>query len=355
MINSKRLIIVTSGTGGHIFPALPIANYLRECGWKIFWIGPFNKLESYLIPKNNFEIEFINVCGIKDKKIKDIIFFPIKIINSIFCAKKIITKFNPNILLGMGGYASVPCAIVAKLLKIPIVIHEQNAIAGLSNRLLCKFASCVLQAYKNSLPDAFLVGNPVRQEISNLFEPKVRFMTRDKNIRILIVGGSQGSNLLNSIIPEVIFNSKRKLIVWHQCGMFKIKNTKLLYKKFKIENNIYKINDFIDNISKAYEWADVIICRSGALTVSEISCVGLAAIFIPYNHKDNHQYFNALILKRAGAAKIFHENDLLKSKLTDFLKNTSRLDLLQMSEKAKSTYVNNSVENICKILFKIAK
>lgn len=351
-MNLKKIIIVTSGTGGHIFPAISIAINLKFLGWEVYWLAPKNRLEKDLISKYNIKIKYLDFFRFKKKKLNNLIFFLPKMMKNFFEIRKIINKYKPNVMLGTGGYASFPCIVTAWFCGIPTIIHEQNSVAGLSNFFLSKIAKIVLQAFPNTFSNGFLVGNPIRKEILKIKKPDKRFQNRFGNIRILVIGGSQGSDLLNKTIPIIICKLNKKVLIWHQTGKNKKVKIKNLYKKFCDYNCIYKIDDFINNIDQAYKWADLIICRSGALTVSEVSSVGLGAFFVPYRHKDNQQFFNALLLKKIGAAKIFEENNL-KKKLIIALNKLSRKILLNMAKKSNKLSFIDSEKSIIKIITNI--
>lgn len=353
MINLKKIIIVTSGTGGHIFPALSIANYLKYNGWDIFWLAPDGRLESELISKFKISIKFMNMFNVRKKKLKELLFFPFNILKILFKSVFFIKKYKPNIVLGMGGYFSGPVIFASWLCKIPTVIHEQNCIAGLTNKLLARIAKRVLQAFPNTLPRAILVGNPIREDILKLPNPNCRLEKKCNFIKILVIGGSQGSQIINKTLPEVVSKLKIKFLVWHQTGKNKKKEIKNLYKKLCNNLNIYRIDEFINDMAKAYSWANLVICRSGALTVSEISSVGLAAFFVPYTHKDNQQILNANTLCSIGAAKMFNEK-FLTEMLIKSLNKLSHKKLLNMANKAYKKSFFNSAKVIAKIIINLS-
>jgi UDP-N-acetylglucosamine--N-acetylmuramyl-(pentapeptide) pyrophosphoryl-undecaprenol N-acetylglucosamine transferase len=344
----KKIMIMAGGTGGHIFPGLVIAKYLKKKGWHVSWIGTKDHIESILIPKHGINIDYINVSGLRGKKILDIIISLMKILYSFFQALLIIRKRKPNIILSMGGYVSGPGGLAAILYNIPLLVHEQNRISGLTNTFLSKISTKNMQAFLGALSNAEVVGNPIRKEIECIPSPFQRFHNRTGPLRILIIGGSQGSYILNKIVPESISLLKIDLLIWHQVGKG---NQKKIEEKYKnIKKNKYKIIDFIDNIANAYSWADIIICRAGALTVSEISLVGLPAIFIPYPHKDQQQYLNALPLKTIGAAIIIEENNFTAHCLANILNQYDRKTLMKMAKKAQSIAISNSIKKITKII-----
>ncbi|XBC44557.1 MAG: UDP-N-acetylglucosamine--N-acetylmuramyl-(pentapeptide) pyrophosphoryl-undecaprenol N-acetylglucosamine transferase [Buchnera aphidicola (Schlechtendalia peitan)] len=269
-------------------------------------------------------------------------------LRACYQAKLIIKKINPDVILGMGGYISLPGGLISLFYNIPLLIHEQNRVVGSSNKILSKFSTTTMQAFSKTILYAKTVGNPLRKSIINFPNPVFRLKDRIGPLRVLVLGGSQGSKILNSIFPKVIHILKNKIKLWHQVG----KNNKLetlnIYKKFNTRP--YKITDFIKNIEKAYSWADIIICRSGAITVSEIEHIGIPAIFIPFPHKDKHQYWNAYPLKLKGGAIIIEQHHLNVSKITDILQQIDRKKIISMSKKIYLKNKTNSIENITNII-----
>lgn len=351
--NKKKLLILAGGTGGHIFPGLEIANYLIKKNWEIRWIGAYNQMESEIIPKYSIKIYLINISGIRNKciwlKIKSIY----KLIKAIFQSKKIIQYYRPDIVLGLGGYVSGPGGIASWLSNIPLIIHEQNIIPGMTNKYLFYFANTVLQAFPGSFHNAEVVGNPIRNSIKIIPCPKKRFLKRTGPIRVLIMGGSQGSRILNKVIPKLSHILRNNIKIWHQVGKGYLNQVRKKY--FKINHYQYKITEFINNISRAYEWADIIICRSGALTVSEISAVGIAAIFVPFEHSDYQQYFNAYYLEKIGAAIIIQQSILNEKYLAKILMSYTRKQLLSMAEKAYTLNISNATSIIANKIIKLTK
>lgn len=347
-MNSKKIIIIAGGSGGHVFPGLAIAKYLIKKGWNVNWIGTKNKIESKIIPKNNIKIHFIKITGLRNTNLKNLILSPINILNSYFEIKKIIKNWMPNVILGMGGYVSGPGGLAAWSSKIPFILHEQNKIAGITNRFLSKISTKNMQAFSGTLINAEVVGNPIREEIINIPPPSERFKNREGPLRILIIGGSQGASIFNKILPKISFFLKEKIIIWHQSGKNDFQITTEKYKKYSSSKHI--VNSFIENIDEAYKWADLIISRSGALTVSEISIAGLGAIFIPYPHKDKQQYLNAQELKNIGAAIIIEQSKFTIKLILKILNSLNRKKLFIMAEKSYSLGIRNSTSKISKII-----
>ncbi|XBC42475.1 MAG: undecaprenyldiphospho-muramoylpentapeptide beta-N-acetylglucosaminyltransferase [Buchnera aphidicola (Meitanaphis elongallis)] len=346
-MNKKTIIIMAGGTCGHIFPGLIIAHTLIKKGWNVSWLGTSNRIESKIIPKNKIPIQFINI-NVTKKNFFSLIKLPFQMIRACYQAKLIIKQINPDVILGMGGYISLPGGLISFFCKIPLLIHEQNRVMGLSNTILSKLSTTVMQAFPETILHAKTVGNPLRQEIINLPNPISRFKGRTGPIRILVVGGTQGCRTFNSILPKVAYVLKNKIVVWHQIGKQNTYETLKYYKKFKL--NPYKITSFIENIAEAYNWADMIICRSGAITVSEIQYIGLPAIFVPFPHKDKHQYWNAYPLTLLGGAIIVEQNFFNAKKIIKILEKINRKKIIVMSRKLYSRSNTNSVRDITNII-----
>lgn len=351
-MNSKKIIIIAGGSGGHVFPGLTIAKHLIKKGWDVNWIGTKNKIESEIVPKYNIKIHFIKIQGLRNTSLKNLIFSPINILNSYFQVRKIIKNWIPDVILGMGGYVSGPGGLAAWSCKIPFILHEQNKIAGITNKLLSRFSTKNMQAFSGTLLNAEVVGNPIRENIINIPPPVERFKNRKGPLRILIIGGSQGASIFNQVLPKISFFLKEKVIIWHQSGNNDLEITRKKYQKYSSYKHI--ITSFIENISEAYAWADIIISRSGALTVSEITVVGLGAIFIPYPHKDKQQYLNAEDLKKNGAAKIIEQSIFSTKLIIKTLNSLNRDKLYIMAKKAYSLGIRNATSKISKIIHDVS-
>ncbi len=329
-----RLMIITGGTGGHIFPGLVISKYFKKKGCLIKWIGSSNRLEYILVPKYGFDINFIDIPKISKW---NFIFNIFKFIKSIYCIIKIIKKWNPDLVIGFGGYISFFGIFSAWLCGIKTMIHEQNAVLGWSNRYLYYISDIVVQAFPNSFNSNIpVVGNPIRKEILLIPQPKIRLLKRKGYINVLVLGGSQGSCIINNVMFDLLkILSGKKFFFLHQVGYTNYKN--FINDKRYTKYSNYRVVDFINKIEKAYYWCDLIISRSGALTVSEISSVGIASIFIPYVHKDKQQYLNAEFLERKGAAIIIDEYNLNANYLSKVILSLDRSKLFFMSNIA---YIN---------------
>lgn len=337
---TKKLLVMAGGTGGHVFPGLAVAHELIKEGWQVKWLGTADRMEAQLVPQYGIEIDFIKISGIRGKGILAKLFAPIRILKAVLQARKIIKTFKPDVVLGMGGYVSGPGGIAAKLCGVPVVLHEQNGIAGLTNKWLSKIATTVLQAFPTAFNNAKVVGNPVRNDLLSLTEPTMRLADRTGPIRILIMGGSQGARVLNEIVPQTIRTMPSQFTIWHQTGKGSQEIVQAAYEGVDMAGS--QVTEFIDDVAAAYEWADLIICRSGALTVSEIESVGLAAVFVPFMHKDRQQYWNAKPLEEIGGAIIIEQKDFSVEKLKNILTSLDREKLLDMAVKAKRLAIKDS-------------
>ncbi|MCK4707279.1 MAG: undecaprenyldiphospho-muramoylpentapeptide beta-N-acetylglucosaminyltransferase [Gammaproteobacteria bacterium] len=353
MADSKRpIMVMAGGTGGHVFPALAVANYLRDKGEDIIWMGTKSGLESRIVPAANFPIEWLTIEGVRGKGLITKAMAPFKLILACTQAVKLLRKNKPRAVLGMGGFASGPGGVMAWLLRIPLIIHEQNAVLGLTNKLLHRLASLKYfafpQAAKN-IKDSIVVGNPVRNELLEIDPPELRLSKRkQKNINVLVIGGSLGAKTLNDIVPLAIKNIESSLRpnIRHQCGSGKLLNCQSLYEKFGIEADV---TEFVEDMKSAYEWSDLVICRSGALTIAELAAVGVASILVPYpHHVDDQQLFNAAFLTDAEAAIVRLDKEFTAEFLADCLLNLTehREKLLKMACNARKVAYTDATRQV---------
>ncbi len=325
----KRIVIMAGGTGGHVFPALAVAQLLMEKGWQVSWLGTQKGLESRVIPENGIEIDWLSVAGVRGKGLTAKISAVFMLLKAGIQAMKILRERKPDVVLGMGGFVAGPGGLVAKLLGLPLVIHEQNRIPGTTNRLLARLANQVLEAFPGSFNTkikAKCTGNPLRKQFLAVLENGRQ--RSEKEVRILIFGGSQGAQILNETVPEAIAEFQRTGLVTqsvqikHQTGAAMLLQVESRYQALGIKA---ETNVFIDDMVAAYQWADLVICRAGAMTVSEVAAMGIPAIFIPLPSAiDDHQTANAHYLTDAGAGLLLMQNDLnpvtLAEHITEALK-----------------------------------
>ncbi|WP_182026454.1 undecaprenyldiphospho-muramoylpentapeptide beta-N-acetylglucosaminyltransferase [Vibrio rotiferianus] len=334
MKKNKRLMVMAGGTGGHVFPGLAVAKQLQEQGWEIRWLGTADRMEADLVPKHGIEIDFIKVKGLRGQGVKRLLAAPFQIINAVMQARAHMKRWQPDAVLGMGGYVSGPGGIAAWMSGIPVVLHEQNAVAGLTNQWLSKIAKKVFQAFPGAFLNAEVVGNPVREDVTQLDAPVTRMQERQGPIRILVMGGSQGARILNQTLPEVMAKLGEDYCIRHQAGKGSAEEVNAAYQANGVANA--EVTEFIDDVAQAYAWADLLVCRSGALTVSEVSAAGVGAIFVPFMHKDRQQALNADHLVDCGAAKMIEQPDLTVEALTQQIQQLDRQALLTMAEQARS-------------------
>jgi len=343
-MSGKRLMVMAGGTGGHVFPGLAVAHHLMEQGWQVRWLGTADRMEADLVPKHGIEIDFIRITGLRGKGVKALLLAPMRIFSAWRQARAIMKAYQPDVVLGMGGYVSGPGGLAAWSCGIPVVLHEQNGIAGLTNKWLSKIAKKVLQAFPGAFPNADVVGNPVRTDVLALSLPGERLAGREGPIRVLVIGGSQGARILNQTLPQVAAKMADGITLWHQTGKGALDSVRKTYQD--VGQTQHKVTEFIDDMAAAYAWADVVVCRSGALTVSEIAAAGLPAIFVPFQHKDRQQYWNALPLEQAGAAKIFEQPQFTADVVAETLAGWDRPTLLLMAEKARAASIPDATQRV---------
>ncbi|MDR9829458.1 undecaprenyldiphospho-muramoylpentapeptide beta-N-acetylglucosaminyltransferase [Vibrio sp. FNV 38] len=353
MTINKRLMVMAGGTGGHVFPGLAVAKQLQQQGWEIRWLGTEDRMEADLVPKHGIEIDFIKVKGLRGQGLLKMMQAPWQIFNAILQARKHIKAWQPDAVLGMGGYVSGPGGVAAWLSGIPVILHEQNAVAGLTNQWLAKIAQRVFQAFKGAFSDADVVGNPVREDVVRIAPPSERLAGRHGKVRILVMGGSQGARVLNQTMPKVMAELGGSYEIQHQAG----KGSKQVVSDDYEANHVnhYTVTEFIDDVAQAYEWADLVVCRSGALTVSEVSAAGVGAIFVPFMHKDRQQALNADHLVEAGAAHMIEQPDLTVATMTDTIRQLDRAALLAMAQHARAAAQLNADEVVANAIIEITE
>lgn len=352
---AKTLMVMAGGTGGHVYPAMAVADYLKSLGWNIVWLCTEGGMENRLIENKGYEKAMITMRGVRGNGLMGWLLLPVKLAKAFTQSINAIRQHQPNVVLGMGGFAAFPGGLMAKLLAKPLVIHEQNSVAGLTNKVLAKFATRVLAAFPSAFKDkAQLVGNPVRTDIGGLPAPESRFSGRADALRLLVVGGSLGAQALNEFIPQAIATlaeDKRPQII-HQAGVKHIDALNESYKKAGVKADT---RAFIDDMASMYAWADFVICRSGALTVAEISVVGLGSLMVPFPFAvDDHQTTNALYLVESGAAFLVQQKDLAVETLAEIISGLKREECLSMAIKAKKLGKPNATADVAKICMEVA-
>ncbi len=339
--NKKNILIMAGGTGGHIFPALAIAEELKKQPTNIQWLGSTNGMENDLVPKYNIDLHTVHAVGLRGKSIFKLIKAPFLLSLALVQTIKIFIKIKPDVALGMGGFASGIGGLVAWIFRIPLVIHEQNSIAGTTNQLLSKIATKTFQAFDNTFDtniNAHTSGNPV------LFKPKKKTAS-NKKTNLLIIGGSLGSKPINDIVTKLDIN----INIWHQTGKLHLEAVKSQYNRQSA-----KVEDFIEDMAKAYAWADIVLCRAGAMTISELMLSSTASILIPLPHAiDNHQFYNAKILSDQNAGILIEQKDLNLKLLTKTLLDISDTQIQQMSKNTKELAKPNAAKEISNYLLSL--
>ena len=320
--NSKRILIMAAGTGGHVYPALATAEVMQQHNWTVEWLGTGRGIEARLVPEAGLKLHCIDVVGLRGKGKLSLLLAPWRLVKSFYQSITIIRRFKPQCVLGMGGFVAGPGGLAAKLLGVPLILHEQNAIPGLTNRLLRPFASRTLQAFAGSFLErqAITVGNPLRSNIIAYSQEQKPEQNPEQNgLKVLILGGSLGAQALNDAVPEAmaLLALNERPQIWHQTGPKKHQVTQDGYDKAKVSA---RVDAYIDDMSLAYSWADLVICRAGALTVSELAGSGIASILVPYPHAvDDHQTRNANVLVQAGAAILLPQTQLSAVTLSEHI------------------------------------
>lgn len=348
-----KIMIMAGGTGGHVYPALAVARVLKSNGHEVFWLGSVGGMENKIVAANGIHMENINIKGLRGNGILSWLKAPFKLVSSLIQSINIIKKHQPDSVLGMGGFVTGPGGLAARLSGVPIVLHEQNATVGLTNKLLQPISNKVLQAFPNSFKGENIttVGNPVRKDIEDIVTK-----TKINNpLHILVIGGSLGAQIFNEIIPELMAEIGSKITVCHQTGANKLESTKTRYAELNVDDS--QVVEFIEDMSGAYLWADLVICRSGAMSIFELAAAGKPAILVPYPHAvDNHQWFNAQFLVESGAAKIVDQKDLSVDYLVgeiDIWLNNPEL-LMSMAAKSKQCYEPNSAQIVADFCVEVA-
>ncbi|TVZ40003.1 UDP-N-acetylglucosamine-N-acetylmuramylpentapeptide N-acetylglucosamine transferase [Alteromonadaceae bacterium 2753L.S.0a.02] len=359
----KSVLIMAGGTGGHIFPGLALAQELKSRGYEIQWLGTRRGLEYRLVPEAEIKLHVLSIEGVRGRGFGALIKAPFLIAKAVLQAMQTIRQIQPGLVVGLGGFVAGPGGVAAKLMGVPLVIHEQNAIAGTTNKLLAVIAKKVLTGFPNAFNKSVVIGNPVRREITDIETPASRIQKNPESINVLVLGGSRGARAINELMPEVCLrvenicraNSDLPVMkLCHQTGDALIEETMALYKEKGIAINDQQsarapdVVPFLSNMAEKFSWANLVICRSGALTVSEIACAGVASILVPFPYAiDDHQTANAKYMVEAGAAKLWQQAELsaaiLADEVIEFLKAPAKL--IEMATYARSQAKPNATRD----------
>ena len=348
---------MAGGTGGHVMPALAVAEALREEGWRVVWLGTRAGMEAKLALAKGFDMAWVKVAGVRGKSLLTKLLLPFNLLIAFWQAARAIFRERPDVALGLGGYVAFPGGMMAVLLNKPLVIHEQNAVAGLTNKILARIADRVLLGLPLAIPlssNEEWVGNPVRPEIAALPTPEHRLAGRAGPLRLLVIGGSLGARALNTMIPQALalLTAEQRPVVRHQSGAKHLEALKANYANAGVAAEPFA---FIDDMAAAYAWADVVICRAGALTVAEIATAGLPALFVPFPFAvDDHQTANAAFLADQGAAWLLQQKNLTPEKLAEWLAGLTRAELLQRANKARALAKPDATARVAAVMKELA-
>jgi UDP-N-acetylglucosamine--N-acetylmuramyl-(pentapeptide) pyrophosphoryl-undecaprenol N-acetylglucosamine transferase len=343
-----KVLIMAGGTGGHIYPAMACSEEFNNQGVKTVWLGSKGGMEERIIGQDtDIPLRLMSIKGVRGKGFLGLIVAPFRIVYSIGQALSILRREKPDVVLGMGGFVSGPGGVAAKLLGIPLVIHEQNAIAGTTNRLLSRFCNVALCAFHGALESGLTLGNPIRSAIAENVNRERNF-DNARPLKVLVVGGSLGAKAINDVIPQVLkgWDGSPRLSIWHQTGGKNYDVVLKSYQSFELES---RVESYIENMEAAYYWADLVVCRAGAMTVSELSLIGLPSILVPYPYAiDDHQTANANRLQKCDAAIVVQQKELTVEKITSLLKEfvNDRARLHQMGENAKKMSFPNATKDV---------
>lgn len=352
-MSARRVMIMAAWYGGHIFPGLAVAEVLRDRGVEVSWLGTPSGLENRLVPAADFELERVSIAGLRGKGVAGWLAAPWRVIKAVVQARQLIRKHRPHCVLSMGGYVAGPGGVAARLQGIPLVIHEQNAVAGLTNRCLRPLARRVMTGFPDTLPRGEHVGNPVRRDIAALPEPDRRFEHRDGPLRLLVIGGSLGAGAFSQVLPDAVARlpeSRRPRVV-HQAGR-QLDATEKAYEQAGVEGEVV---EFIDDMATAWAEADVAVCRAGALTVAELAAAGLAAVLVPFPYAvDDHQFSNARYLADGNAAWLVRESEFDARWLAEHLAAMTRPQLLAMARNARCLARDAAAEAVASACLEVA-
>ena len=354
---SIKVLLMAGGTGGHVFPALAVADELRHRGIQVAWLGTQKGIEAEVVPKAGIDISFINVAGLRGKGVLGWLTAPFKLLHALWQSVSVLQRLKPSVVLGMGGFVTGPGGLAAWLLRRPLVIHEQNAIAGMTNKLLVPFAARVLEAFPGTISSkkTLHTGNPVRNAIAEQPKEEREASAAENKIHLLVVGGSLGAKALNEVVPQALaqLSEAQRPVVRHQTGKKNFDETLALYKSLAVEA---KVEPFIDNMGAAYGWADLVLCRAGALTIAELAIAGMPSILVPYPYAvDDHQTSNAKYLVDNGAALLVQQKDLTASRLLDLLQQLDFARLSQMAAAAKTLALPDATKKVADLCLEVAR
>ena len=351
---SRTILIMAGGTGGHIYPGLAVADALRAQDWNVVWLGAPHSMEAELVPKHGYPVAWVNFSGVRGKGLLRLLTLPFTLLRALGQSAAAILRHRPDVVLGMGGYITMPGGLMAAFLRRPLVVHEQNSIAGMSNKVLAKLASRVLSGFPDVLHGTEWCGNPVRADIAALPAPQARFTQRSGKLNVLVVGGSLGAQALNEALPKalaMIDEAVRPQVI-HQTGKRHFETVQQLYAQAGVQA---EVRAFLDDMANQYAQADVVICRAGALTIAELAAAGVASVLVPFPFAvDDHQTRNARFLSEHGAAILLPQKELSAEKLAQLLQELDREKLLEMAKAARSLAKPDATRHVAQVCTTLA-
>jgi UDP-N-acetylglucosamine--N-acetylmuramyl-(pentapeptide) pyrophosphoryl-undecaprenol N-acetylglucosamine transferase len=345
-MNAKCALVMAGGTGGHIFPGLAVAEALREAGWRVHWLGAPHSMESQLVPPRGFVFETVAFGGVRGKGLKTLALLPLSLLRAFWQSWQVVRRVQPDVVLGLGGYITFPGGMMASMYGKPVVLHEQNSVAGMANRVLAQVADRVFMAFPGVFKQGHWVGNPMRRAFTEQATPTERFAGRIGPLRVLVVGGSLGAKALNDIVPQALAMiplAARPQVI-HQSGATQLEALRANYLAAGVHA---ELTPFIDDTATAYAQADVVICRAGASTVTELAAVGVAAVLVPFPYAvDDHQTTNAQFLVAQGGGWLMPQAQMSAPSLAQFLSDLTRENLLVCAEKAYEQRKTNATREV---------
>ena len=351
----KTILVMAGGTGGHVFPGLAVADYLHAHGWRVVWMGNPEGMEAKLVPTRGYEMAWVRFAALRGKGLSRKLLLPLNLLRAFWQAQRQLSRVRPNVVLGMGGYVTFPGGMMAALCGRPLVVHEQNSVAGLANRVLAGVADRVLGGFPGVLKKGEWTGNPVRAEIAALPRPAQRYAGRSGRLEVLVVGGSLGAQALNDAVPRALtlIPEAERPRVTHQSGAKQIDALRAAYAAAGVEAVLLP---FIDDMAARYAAADLVICRAGALTVAELSAAGVASVLVPFPFAvDDHQTGNARFLSDAGAAILLPQTELAPERLAALLRELTREQLAAMADKARALAKPEATRAVAEACMGVAK
>jgi UDP-N-acetylglucosamine--N-acetylmuramyl-(pentapeptide) pyrophosphoryl-undecaprenol N-acetylglucosamine transferase len=335
MNSPKCALVMAGGTGGHIFPGLAVAQALRDKGWRVHWLGAPDSMESRLVPPKGFPLELVNFSGVRGKGLRTLLVLPVRLVQALWQSLQVLRRVRPDVVVGLGGYITFPAGLVAALMGKPLLLHEQNSVAGMANRVLATVARRVFTAFPNVFAKGQWVGNPLRAEFLTQASPQARFAGRTGPLRLLVVGGSLGARALNTVVPQALalIAVAQRPVVTHQSGEKQIDELRANYASAGVAA---ELTPFIDNTARAFADADLVVCRAGASTVTELAAVGAPALFVPFPFAvDDHQTRNAMFLVDQGGGWLMQQTEFTPEALAKLLQETERSTLVSKALQAK--------------------